>query len=214
MKILNIFKEKVLKLLENYFDNIGQRNIPKLQIGLQNVLILDNLQFKEDLLFKNNIPLMISKSNIGRITINIPINIMEKQVKIFIENMEIYLSGFDNQMFQHDERKQQMKNKKCKIKQLEDQYRKIFEDLQSSWSIQRIFKNVNISISNVIINFISDLIGSHQSRFYVRAENIEINQMINQNEHQSNIVFQKLSLGLDNTKFQTNQREFYENHIR
>jgi len=70
---------------------------------------------KEDLLFKNNIPFMISKSNIGRITINIPINILEKKVKIFIENMEIYLSGFDHYLFQHDEGKKEMKNKKGKI---------------------------------------------------------------------------------------------------
>ena len=80
--------------------------------------------------------------------------------------------------------------------------------------MQKIFSSINISISNVNINFISDLIGIHQSRFYIRAENIEINQMINQNEYQNNIIFQKLSLGLDSTKFQMNQKEVYENHIK
>ena len=204
MSILKIFKEKILKILENYFDNIGEKNIPKLQIGFQNVLILDNIQLKEDLLIKNNIPFTISKSNIGRVTINIPMNILDKEVKIFMENMEIYLSGFDYHMFQDRPNKNNIKNKKGKIKQLEDQYRKIFEDMQYSWNMHKIFSNINVSISNVNINFISDVIAMHQSRFYVRAENIEIKQTIDtdKNAHLKKIVFQKLSLGLDSSKFQ------------
>ena len=58
------------------------------------MIILDNLQMKNDLLFSLGIPFVIQNSRIGRITVEIPIAIHKTPVKINIENVDINFTGF------------------------------------------------------------------------------------------------------------------------
>ncbi len=79
--------------LEQYLVQFDRSNIQKLSVGFNNMLVLDNIQVKHDLLYRYDIPIVIQHSRIGRISIQIPIQITKSPVKIIIENVDINMTG-------------------------------------------------------------------------------------------------------------------------